>query len=366
VSTPIEAALPASRSPAEARPVAARMPFSVREYRPEDEPQVLDVLARSLPRWAAWPDPAAVWRWKHQGNPFGRSCILVATTPDDRVLAVVAMMFWRLRDGRRVLLCERSTDMVTHPDYRRLGIMSSFTVPGQQRLVDAGVKLVFHTPNRNSVSFSLKWKRPVFEVRPVFGVRRPGRILAALLQPQGFDASAYRVEPEGVFRSTPLPLASLLERRAELEELLAQDALRHDGRLQTDRTWEYLRWRYATHPTIRYYALCSESHGRLEGCIVLRADRYGRLRRVVLQEVLLPRHDSRVIRDLRRQLDAQVDADVVQYYDSDRVSTRLLLGRTLPTRNAYNFTIGIYDQAMGSSPLDLSSWNLALGDLEEI
>ena len=61
-----------------------------------------------------------------------------------------------------------------------------------------------------------------------------------------------------------------------------------------------------------------------------------------------------------------VDCDLVQYFDSARGWEPVLPARTFPTWNAYRFTVGLYAAANGSSPLELGSWSLTLGDLQEI
>ena len=69
---------------------------------------------------------------------------------------------------------------------------------------------------------------------------------------------------------------------------------------------------------------------------------------------------------LRDEFYAAVDCDLVQYYDSEGPWRDLFPARSFPTWNAFNFTVGIYDQMLGRTPLERGHWSLSLGDLQEI
>lgn len=351
----------------QARQAPARSKCVVRLYRTEDEPQVLDLLALCLPRWARSPDRAAQsratqWRWKHFDNPFGASHVLVAVSDEGTVVGAVALMPWRLRYRDQVLACARTVDMVTHPAYRGQGVASSFWPASRQHLVQANVALTFHTPNRRSILFARKGGRPVWTLQPRVNVLKPFRALSRALRHRAGKARP-AADPAAVFRTTPATVSELLERRAAVAELLVHDARQSDGQLRTDRSVEYLAWRYASNPALRYYAVCAESQGRIDGVAIFRVDTWTGISRVVLQDVLLRRCDHEVIAALRRQLMAHVDPDLIHHYQSQ---SRLLLGRPGLPATRFNFTVGVYQHEFDAVATRPSNWDLTLGDLQEI
>ena len=72
---------------------------------------------------------AAVWRWKHVDNPFGRSLVLLAR--DDatgRITGLRAFMAWQYLVGGTPTLAYRPVDTATDPSCRRMGIFSRLTL----------------------------------------------------------------------------------------------------------------------------------------------------------------------------------------------------------------------------------------------
>jgi hypothetical protein len=226
--------------------------------------------------------------------------------------------------------------------------------------------MVFHTPNLNSLKFTRHSTRPVFQMRPRIGIRHAARVALACAQLAKAQSPDDTRVPSGVFRRDAMPVAALFNDRDALAELIAQDAARRGPRLQTARSVEYLYWRYAAHPTIQYYALTIDRGARLEGCLIFRLDRVGAARRLVVQELLVKQPSAPLVRALRQELDVSLDYDLIQYHDSADGWRDLLPSQAVPSWNAFNFTVGMYDPSLGRSGLELDNWSLTLGDLQEI
>ena len=343
----------------------ARPRVVVRPYRSDDESQVLDLFALCLPCWRRCPDRQALFLWKHFENPFGPSHVLVVENVEGKVLGTVALMPWRLTYRNEGLACVRTVDMVTHPAYQRMGVASSFWMAAFEHLKRAKVALAFHTPNRRSVSFSRKGGRPVWTLQPRFTILNPFRVLPAALRYSTGRTSER--DPAGVFRTPALAVSELLERRSAVDELLAHDARRSAGQLRTDYSAVYLAWRYASHPSLRYYALSVESAAGLDGCAIFRVDFWKGLRRIVLQDVFLRRCEGAIAVALRRQLRRQLDADLVHYHGSRKCPSELLLAQpSFPTPKRMNFTVGVYRRELSDEAVQPMNWSLSLGDLQEI
>jgi len=120
----------------------------IRIARPEDLEEILDVCSVSL-GWTDAEFDRALFTWKHDTNPFGRSLIMVAETSGGLV-AVRPFMRWRFRRGDETLTAVRAVDTATHPDARGQGLFRTLTETGLEVLRDEGAGIVFNTPNDKS------------------------------------------------------------------------------------------------------------------------------------------------------------------------------------------------------------------------
>lgn len=222
--------------------------------------EVLDLVALCLGE-AAVERSEAFWRWKHETNPFGRSLGLVALA-DGRPVALRAFMRWRWRAGGETVEAVRAVDTATHPDWQRRGLFRRLTLRLCEECAELGIRLVFNTPNAVSRRgyLALGWQdagRLPLLVRP----RRPARLLAALLRRRDpVEGEADRDDPVAKLR----PVAELLGLPA-LAAWLSDAAVDGDPRWRTDRSLDYLLWRYAAAPGLEYRALWEEGEEASSG-----------------------------------------------------------------------------------------------------
>lgn len=141
------------------RAVPAAAPSLVRGYEirpavPADRPALLALAAASL----GWHDDerhARLFAWKHDENVFGPSPMWVATAGGD-VVGLRAFLRWHLRRGDDDLRAVRAVDTATHPDHQGKGLFTALTLEALDAVRDAGVDLVFNTPNDKSLPGYLK------------------------------------------------------------------------------------------------------------------------------------------------------------------------------------------------------------------
>jgi len=346
--------------------------YTARGYRPGDEADVLELLKLSLGESPALRRTPDLWRWKHQNNPFGPSYVRVACDEAGLLVGMRAFMQWEFQvEGRRVRGV-RAVDTATHPDYRRMGIFASLTRQVVEEAKTDGVDLIFNTPNRYSLPGYLKlgWHlvaavQPVVKVlnypRFVFGLARHGLRLHPSLSDLG---------QTDFFRAEPTPVATLLERKGPVEQLLIRQgdaANQQPGGISTHRSWDYLRWRYADHPTIPYWAVFIEDGSGLLGCAIYRNNiRFG-LREVVLCELLLGPTGQGVGRELLSRLRAAVNADyLIAHFPDGSAPHRLLKdwGFRVIARRGIDFAVRPLGSNLPRDPLRFNNWSLTLGDLE--
>lgn len=174
------------------------------------------------------------WTWKHGDNPFGESAILVAEDRE-KIVGVRAFMRWRLIQGGKVYNAVRAVDTATHPDYQGKGVFRKLTLQLVEHCKAEGVDFIFNTPNKKSGAgyFKMGWQR--------LG-KLPVTILPAVLL-------RHRKSGEITLGNAD----SLIDNECTTSKWLGEILeYRDKTRLTTDRSVEYLHWRYASNPNVKY------------------------------------------------------------------------------------------------------------------
>lgn len=349
--------------------VRATAEYIIRGYQPADEGAVLDLLRLSLGESAILQRSSPLWLWKHISNPFGPSFVRVACDEDDQLIGMRAFMRWEFMIGDRLVKAVRAVDTATHPDYRRMGIFSALT---KQVVGDAqgdGVDFIYNTPNQEVLPGYLKlgW-RHVNKIQPLVKVLNYPVFAMGLLRSRLSRASHPHLSAE-FFREEPLSVATFLERKQATETLIEQDAQLWDaqGRIRTRRSWEYIHWRYASHPTIPYFSVFLEHSGDLQGCIIFRTKtRYG-LKEIVLCEMFLAEPNWELGIALLEQLRAGVRADyLISHFPQGIIHRQTLTrwGFRATPKTGINFAVRMLDTNLSKDPYLFDSWGLTMGDLE--
>ena len=345
--------------------------YTTRGYRPEDEAEVLELLKLSLGESPVLQRTPALWQWKHQNSPFGPSYVRVACNETGLLVGMRAFMRWEFQIEGLKVRAVRAVDTATHPDYRRMGIFANLTSQVVDDTREDGVDLIFNTPNSFSLPGYLKlgWQRaasvqPMVKVlnypRFAFGLARHGLKLRS--SPPSWDMMEF-------FREEPTPVATILERREAVEQLLNQDGAANEqsGRFGTHRSWDYLRWRYADHPTIPYWAVSIDDDSGLLGCAIYRTNvRFG-LKEVVLCELLVSQAGQDVGRKLLNRLRAALKADyLIAHFPNGSAHRHILKegGFRVISKRGIDFAVRPLAIDLPRDPLIFDNWSLTMGDLE--
>lgn len=313
--------------------------LTIRPLADADEPQVLSLLTTAL-GWAEVGDTARRYRWKHVDNPFGRSFGWVATDRE-RLVGVRLFMRWRFRWNGELVNAARAVDTATHMEYRGRGIFSALTRQGLGALAEVGVAFVFNTPNDQSRPGYLKLGWELLGQPPVAVQLRS---LAALPR-------TARARVPAALESLPtacgLPPGEGLDGVAN-----SAPAGTLPDQLVTDRTLEFLRWRYGL-PQLHYRV------ARLEGggAIVFRLRRRGAAVELVVNDVLgaCDTPASAIARAIRRLLRATGADHAIRIAPCDH------RGQRLPVRGP---TLAWRAVATRSPAPPLHQWALSMGDIE--
>lgn len=310
--------------------------IATREATADDTPRILDVLRAALGETPLLKRTAEQWAWKHETNPFGESIVLVATA-GDRVAGVRAFMRWRLAaPGDVTLECVRPVDTATHPDFERKGIFRRLTMEALEVARGKGVHLVFNTPNPRSGAgyLSMGWK----EVGKIGVLVRPR--LGPAVRPSEMTAPSLASVAPGVGPFRPVEVAD-----------------RPPRGLRTERTTIYQRWRFESHPTVRYALVGSD-----DGGAAVRAGIRGSRVELVLSD-LLGGADGHTVRKVARSCRARYVAGFFSKGSPERKFA--IAGGMIPVPGVQALTL----VAMPLTPVDidvhdLGCWDIATSDLE--
>jgi GNAT acetyltransferase-like protein len=322
------------------------------EYRDRDEAEVLTLLTTSLGSGPAGSRPPEFFRWKHFDNPFGRSLMLVAQV-DGRVVGLRAFMRWRFRAGRNLIRAARAVDTATHPAFRRLGIFSKSTLESVDRL-RADTDLIFNTPNDRSRPGYLKMGWEAVTSLPILlGVRQP--VQFAVRKRWG-TRSGVRPSVEA---------SPAVDGLADPRILQLIDETQDTPRISTDRTLEYLRWRYCKAPLLDYRILLHESGERLAGAAIFRlrprgASSWG----AAVTELLVPSGDRRSAARLLRSVERAAPVDHVTCLFPKRSGPAQAARRRGYLRVEGDALVVNPLRDLCLDPKQFESWSLSLGDVE--
>jgi hypothetical protein len=276
-------------------------------------------------------------------------------------------MRWEFNTPAGPVRGARAVDTSTHPGYRRLGVFSKLTAASLRQLSDDGVHLIFNTPNPHSMAGYLKlgWQS-VGRPRLLMKVLNPLRMAAGLARPRARRIT--EAELGGFFRSAPRPVADLLAHGERVERILGLDDDLSARVIRTARTPGFLRWRYASAPSLSYFAHWTGREPST-GAVIFRPTFRRGLREIMLVELLVGYGAGPEMRELIGSLARSLRADYIVAAATSGTQHEGLLRRAgfvpLPQRFGPYFVVHPLHWPQGApSPADLAHWRLSLGDLE--
>ena len=347
--------------------------FIIREYKPGDMSSVLALAQLGLVGGSIGTWEENFWRWKHFDNPFGQSIVLVATNSIGQIIGLRALSHWRFKAGDTVVKAARAVDTVTHPDYRRYGVFSALTRRAVEQSKNSGIDLIYNTPNNQVLPGYLKlgWNY-VSMIRPLVKVLNYPRFAAALpgiLPNLKNNRSSGYLSPEQIARQRLPSVSEFLSLSGAVEQLLRSHGQTRDEILSTDRSIDYLRWRYSEYPKAKYAVFYQEKEKALSGCVILRPSTRFNLKEAVLSEMLFPKPDEGLASSFLDEMEKRLSADyIIAYYPEGSFERHILCkhGFHQIPRGGVNFTVNVLTSHMPCEPTILENWNICLGDIEVI
>jgi len=192
-----------------------------------DLPKIISLLRISLGE-SIIPKSEALWKWKHENNPFGPSPVLVAEV-DGEIIGVRAFLQWEFLLSGTLLKACRAVDTAIHPDFQGKGIFTKLTLTLIDQLKQEGFDLIFNTPNAASMPGYLK-----------MGWEKWGKLPLKLDFHLSIGKNKHPIQPESW--SKILHLVEQIEHLGDFS-----------GANQTNLKPGYLKWRYLDCPLFPYY-----------------------------------------------------------------------------------------------------------------
>ncbi|PRX43491.1 GNAT family N-acetyltransferase [Salegentibacter salegens] len=207
--------------------------MQIREAIEQEIPEIIEVLKASLGETYS-KKTEAVWRYKHEDNPFGKSVVLVAEE-NEEIVGIRAFMHWEWRLGDQIFSTFRAVDTATHPDHQGKGVFKKLTLNALEVVKEQGDDFIFNTPNTQSLPGYLKmgWK----EVSKLKIRVKPANPFHWLNNKTGKAYTVNNTCGEG-------QLANLTSVYNKLKA--------EENRLFTLKSPEYLIWRYENNPLQNY------------------------------------------------------------------------------------------------------------------
>ncbi len=115
---------------------------SVRFYEPGDDENIVELLKKTFPKWAAFKDPLGLWRWKYIDTPL-KSIISVAVT-DDKIVGCNPSLIFNAKIGPEITTLGYFDDLAVDADYRGMGIYNKMHALKEEKFVSSA-KYIFST-----------------------------------------------------------------------------------------------------------------------------------------------------------------------------------------------------------------------------
>lgn len=208
----------------------------IRKGTHDDIKDIVKLLKLSLGE-SLMPKTNEYWKWKHIKNPFGESDVLLAYD-GDLLVGVRAFMKWVWCKSGTELKSVRAVDTVTHPEYQGRGIFKKLTLQLVDECSNADVSLIYNTPNGKSAPGYLKMGWSIVGKLPVrVSFKNPVNVIVNKIQSKGVTE-----------------FMSLNDQKFDLKLSDFDKDTSLTSIWTTQRSKDYVRWRYQEVPVVNYYS----------------------------------------------------------------------------------------------------------------
>lgn len=348
--------------------------FQIRQISDHNTGDLVNLLSVSLGQNSeASAKTEQFWNWKHRDSPFGPSYGLTATNPSDATIAGLrVLMHWELvnREGEHAR-CARAVDTATHPDFQRMGIFSRLTKAAVKELTENGVDIIFNTPNLKSKPGYLKMGWEEVTSWPVYiNVRKPVAFTYGITAGRKFNRKRTIPVREEVFTDEVWTYKELTEKYSPdmLRDFFSDvEAYRNScPGWHTPISFDYVTWRYGSHPSVDYGFVITEYNGEPQGIAVLRRNTRFGLKEIIVADLFLPGNAAESGKKLLRKVKQCCHPDYfIAHYNQQTQEYNLLRKSGFIKAPGQSIDFTVRELASSTEKFNHPAyWNLTLGDLE--
>jgi len=280
--------------------------WSIREYKNGDEVGILElrqaVYGEIVDReqWFNW------WKWMYNDNPAGRGRIWLAEH-SGKIVGQYAIVPRVMKIAGEIITGALSLDTMTHPDYRREGIFESLAKRVYSQAAEEDIYVIYGFPNKFSYPGFIKklnWF-DICSIRTLMKVLHSENVMRAKLRVR-FVAGFLSPVVDLMFKTTSkargisslrsvtiTKVSSFDDRINNLWEHIAEE---HNVAIVRNK--EYLNWRYAEVPDVKYTIYLAEVSGEVWGYIVLRCIETEDIKSGFILDLVTPLNQEGIIQSL--------------------------------------------------------------------
>lgn len=260
--------------------------WRLRFYREGDEKSIVKLINLVLPEARYTIER---WLWEYRDNPHG--FLTIVAEYNGRIVGHMALFLVNLKVGNRIIKGSQACDLAVHPDFRRQGMFLSLGKALMKRAEEEKVLVTYGFPNRPAYFGHLKYgwfdaaRVPVlinfFDthnfVREKYEKYQKLRMLDPFLKK--FSRFVDYISRKTRERGPPLIRNVRIREVSSVDERMDNfwSRVSKDYGIIVVRDPKYLKWRFFERPDFRYKVLVAESDNKIEGYIILSAEksRYG-------------------------------------------------------------------------------------------
>ncbi len=349
-------------------PAPSQDELTIRSISPTERQDEVAALLQTVMADSSHWSGNELWQWKHVDNPFGHSLVLISESPEGRIAGLRAFMRWRFRSGEGLLNGFRPVDTATHPDFRRRGIFTKLTLQALEETRKSEAPVIFNTPNSMSVSGYLKmgWTQvgvavPALKIRnyPRSAINLAGHAIRKRL------GMAVRSEATAL----PVPDSVLVKNvvNDDFTDLIEQHDQCESSLIRTDRSVEYLLWRYGNNPLYDYAAIAERQAGEVTAACIVRPASGSTLKTLIFEEFLVSQPDEKSV---KRLVDMAFDVfklEAGSAYAPPGSKMREALSKAgfgRESRSRINYVCNPLETAISPPPFEFSNWSIGMSELE--
>ncbi len=243
-------------------------------------------------------------KWKYFGSPFGDCIVVMAYSKNGALAGEISFGKYEFVENGRIIKAIYSYQTMVHPNFQRKGLFSSLTNKVIEIAKEQQVDVVFNFPNHNSYLPFLK-----LNFKPLNGLKywiTRGNMLSFIKQLSPLSLKKpFLVTKINSFNSKTLELFNNLAKNVHPYVFSKV--------LYPNRTFDFLKWRYFTHPMHLYEIIETKL-----GWAIVRLGKRGSFTEAQIMDVFpIIDFDTKFLKTITKQIRQQLNVGLIVFNMSE-------------------------------------------------